>query len=242
MSLAEKVRVGIIGPSWWVNYWHLAALQNHPNAEIVAVCRMMYDKGYLAATDGNVSARLDAQRLLVTPSGVSKGHLRPDELIVTDMHGMALSAGPAPSSEMAMHLAAYETRPDVQAVVHAHPPRAIAFTVAGLPLPGRLLPEVVVSFGGAIPTVPYTTPTTREVPDGIRPYLVDHDVVMMEWHGAICLGHSVMDGYYKLEKLEHMCEVAMFAKQLGGWRELSDAQVAPLLEIRQRMGLGASAC
>lgn len=202
--------------------------------DIVSVCRHMYEKGFLAATDGNVSARL-GDRLLVTPSGVSKGHMAPHDLIVTDLEGNRLEGTSLPSSELAMHLAAYRARPEVQAVVHGHPPRAIAFTVAGVPLPARILPEVVVTLGGDIPTVPYTTPTTEEVPRALGPYFERHDAVMMEWHGAVCLGPDVWEAYYKLEKLEHLCEVGLFAQQLGGWRELSEAQLGPLMAIRARM-------
>jgi L-fuculose-phosphate aldolase len=207
---------------------------------IVDVCRRMYEKGFLAATDGNVSARL-GDRLFVTPSGISKGHMAPEQLIVTDLSGRVLEGEARPSSELAMHLAAYRARPDVQAVVHAHPPRAIAFTVAGVPIPGRVLPEVVVTLGGEIPTVPYTTPTTEEVPQALGPYFERHDAVMMEWHGAVCLGPDVWDAYYKLEKLEHLCEVALFAQQLGGWRELSERQLGPLMDIRARMHQGQGA-
>ena len=106
---------------------------------------------------------------------------------------------------------------------------------AGVPIPGKVLPEVVVALGGEVPTVPYTTPTTEEVPQALSPYFERHDVVMMEWHGAVCLGPNAWDAYYKLEKLEHLCEVAMFAQQLGGWRELSEAQMAPLLAMREKM-------
>jgi L-fuculose-phosphate aldolase len=200
---------------------------------IVDVCRAMYEKGFLAATDGNVSVRLGS-RIVVTPTGVAKGRLAPEDLIVTDMAGRVRGSGAA-SSEMALHTEAYARRPDIGAVVHGHPPRAIAYTVAGRPIPGRLLPEVVVSFGGEVPTVPYTTPTTPEVPAALGPVLARHDVVMMEWHGAVCLGPDVWDAYHKLEKLEHLCEVALFAEQLGGGRLLSDAQVAPLLAMHHAM-------
>ncbi|MEB3329005.1 MAG: class II aldolase/adducin family protein [Candidatus Sericytochromatia bacterium] len=200
---------------------------------IVDVCRAMYAQGYLAATDGNVSIRLGS-RLLVTPTGVAKGRLAPEDLILTDLAGRVLGSGVA-SSEMALHTEAYARRPDIGAVVHGHPPRAIAFTVAGRPIPGRLLPEVVVAFGGEVPTVPYTTPTTPEVPAALGPALAGHDVVMMAWHGAVCLGPDVWDAYHKLEKLEHLCEVALLAEQLGGARMLSEAQVAPLMALHRRL-------
>lgn len=208
---------------------------------IVTVCARMYAKGFLAATDGNVSVRL-GERLVVTPSGVSKGHLKPEDMIVTDMQGRLLQGVGKPTSELMMHLCAYEARPDVRSVVHAHPPRAIAFTVAGQEIPGRMLPEVVVSLGGAIPTVPYTTPTTNEVPEAIRPFVAAHDVVMMAFHGAICLGEDPYEAYHKLEKLEHNCEVAMFARQLGTPQELTPEQIAPLLALRERMKAAAAGC
>lgn len=195
--------------------------------DIVEVCRAMHVKGFLAATDGNVSVRM-GERLLITPTGVSKGRLKPEDLVVTPLEGRA---DPRTSSELALHLCAYRVRPDIKAVVHGHPPRAIAFTVAGREIPGHLLPEVVVSFGGNVPTVPYTTPTTSEVPQALGPVLERHDVLMMAWHGAVCIGNDVWDSYYKLEKLEHLCEVALYAEQLGGGRLLSADQVKRLQEL-----------
>ena len=134
-----------------------------------------------------------------------------------------------------MHLAAYHARPEIGAVVHGHPPRAIAFTVAGVEIPGRMLPEVVVGLGGRIPTVPYSTPTTDEVPAALAPFLPGHDVMMMEFHGALCLGADPWDGYYKLEKLEHLCEVALYAQALGSPRLLSESQVQALLALKSGM-------
>ena len=197
---------------------------------IVKVCRRMYEKGFLAATDGNVSMRI-GDRLLVTPAGIAKGDAVEDDLIVTDLAGRKLAGRGEPSSEMAMHLRAYAERPEIGAVVHGHPPRAIAFTVAGVPIPGKLLPEVVVALGGEIPTVPYTTPTTAEVPEALGPYIARHDAVVMAWHGAVCVGADVWAAYHKLEKLEHLCEVAMYARQLGAARELSAEQLAALARL-----------
>lgn len=184
----------------------------------------MYVKGLLAATDGNVSVRLGDQ-ILITPTGVSKGRLKPEDLVVTPLSGRAAART---SSELELHLCAYQVRSTIRAVVHGHPPRAIAFTVAGREIPGHLLPEAVVSFGGSIPTVPYTTPTTSEVPKALAPVLEHHDVLMMAWHGAVCLGDDIWDAYHKLEKLEHLCEVALYAEQLGGARLLSGDQVERL--------------
>ncbi|MEB3284207.1 MAG: class II aldolase/adducin family protein [Candidatus Sericytochromatia bacterium] len=195
--------------------------------DIVEVCQAMHAKGFLAATDGNVSVRW-GDKVLITPTGVSKGRLKPEDILVTSLTGRATAGA---SSELSLHLCAYHARPDVQSVVHGHPPRAIAFTVAGREIPGLLLPEVVTTLGGEIPTIPYTTPTTEEVPTALGPVLGCHDVVMMAWHGAVCLGLNAWDAYYKLEKLEHLCEVALYAEQLGGARMLTSDQVSRLRSL-----------
>ncbi|HIC93570.1 MAG TPA: class II aldolase/adducin family protein, partial [Anaerolineae bacterium] len=144
--------------------------------EIVHVCRLMYERGYIVATEGNVSARLSEDRLLVTPSGLCKGLLSPDQLIVVDMGGRRIGPGPRPTTEMAMHLEAYRRRPDIGAVVHAHPPVALALSIAGLPLADRLLPEVIVTLG-SIPTTEYATPSTAEGAEAIKGLIRDHDAL-----------------------------------------------------------------
>ncbi|HSA24843.1 MAG TPA: class II aldolase/adducin family protein, partial [Myxococcota bacterium] len=151
--------------------------------ELVEYGRRLWLRGFVAANDGNLSVRLDGERVLTTPTGVSKGFMAPDDLLVTDLGGARVEGRGRPSSELPMHLEIYRGRPDVRAVVHAHPPVATAFAVAGIPLDQCLLPEMVVSLG-AIPIAPYGTPSTEEIPASIRPFVPRCDAVLLANHGA----------------------------------------------------------
>lgn len=213
-------------------------------ADIVEVCRRVYQKGFASASDGNVSIRLGENRILMTPSGLSKGFLCADQLIVTDLQGQRLPPfGEAnrdlrPSSESKMHLEAYRQRPDIGAVVHAHPPIAIACTLAGVSLARCILPEVVITLV-AIPTASYATPGTYDVPLSIRDLIRTHDALLLERHGALTVGKDVFDAYFKLEKVEHTAEVTLAARQLGRLRALPPEEVRKLQATRGAMGLGA---
>jgi L-fuculose-phosphate aldolase len=190
----------------------------------------------IVAADGNVSARLGPDRMLITPSGVCKGFLSPDDLIVTDMAGRPLRAGDKCSTEVAMHVACYQHRPDIQSVVHAHPPTAIAFSVAGRRLEPHVLPEVVVTLG-VVPTLPYTDPGSYEVPAAVGPAIEKAEAVILEFHGALAVGPSVMQAYFKLEKVEHAAHILLMAHQLGGIRTLSREAVSKLHETQRRQGI-----
>ena len=214
--------------------------------EIVRVSRLLWEKGFVAATDGNVSARLGRNRIIITPSGFSKGFIDPDQLIVTDMNGKILpsyeraSKGLRPSSEILLHLEAYRQRPDVQAVVHAHPPVTVAFTIAGVSLAQCLLPEVIVSLG-SIRTTAYATPASPEGPEVIRDLIRDHDALILDHHGAVTVGKSVFDAYLKMEKVEHTAAITMAARQLGDVNLLPQEEVRKLVAIRrQKLGLPAT--
>jgi L-fuculose-phosphate aldolase len=201
---------------------------------VVQVCRLLYAKNLISAVDGNVSVRLSEGLLLTTPSGVSKGLLRPEELVVTDLSGQMVSVGAdpsvgpslRPSSELRMHLEIYRQRADAQAVVHAHPPLATALTVAGVSLAPCLLPETLVNLG-TIVTAPYATPTTAQVPLAIRDLVPDHDALLLDRHGAVTMGSSLLDAYTKMEKVENAAQVLTTARLLGRVRPL------PLEEIRR---------
>jgi L-fuculose-phosphate aldolase len=190
----------------------------------------------IVAADGNVSARLGPDRMLITPSGVCKGFLDPADLIVTDMAGQPIRSGDKCSTEVAMHVACYKHRPDIQSVVHAHPPTAIAFSVAGRRLEPHVLPEVVVTLG-VVPTLPYTDPGSYEVPDAIGPAIETAEAVILEFHGAVAVGPSVMQAYFKLEKVEHAAHILLMAHQLGGIRTLSGDAVAKLHDTQKRAGI-----
>lgn len=214
--------------------------------EIVRVGRMLYAKDFLAASDGNVSARLDGGRFLITPSGLHKGFLEPEQLVVVDENGRRVDAGtPAnrdlkPTSELPMHLEAYRQRPDVQAVVHAHPPIAVSLTIANVPLDEYLLPESIV-FLGQIPTAPYSTPSTAENAAAIRTLITHHDGIMLERHGSLTVGRTVMEAFMRLETLEQHARIAFMTTQLGNRRPLEPEKVETLLAMRRAMGLARDA-
>lgn len=181
--------------------------------DLIEVCRALERKGFIAATDGNVSCRLQDDRLLVTPSGKAKGELKPIDLLVTDLEGLPVSGSGRPSTEIRMHLLVYSRRPDVGAVVHAHPPLLTALTLAGIPFAAEALPEVWLTIG-PVPTAPYATPSTEEVPDSIGPFIDSHQAILMERHGSLTVGRNLSEAYMRLEKLEHAAHTLYFAHQL----------------------------
>jgi L-fuculose-phosphate aldolase len=174
--------------------------EDEARRQIVEVCSRIYARGWITATDGNVSILLGPDRVLATPTGVNKGTLKEADLIVTDMSGTKIKGTRPPSSELRMHLAAYESRPDVRGVVHAHPTNCIAFSLAGVSLAQCLLPEIVFTFG-SIPTTAYTTPTTEEVPREIKKWLKDFDAMILDRHGSLTVGADVFAAYDKLERM-----------------------------------------
>lgn len=202
--------------------------------QLVEVCRQLYAKELIVATDGNVSARLGSDRFLTTPSGVCKGHLSPEMLVVVDGEGRRLEGELKPSSEFGMHQAIYAVRPDIEAIVHAHPPTATAFSVAGVSLEAPILTEVVLTLG-TIPTTPYATPGTPEVAEAVRTVARTHDAFILDHHGAVSVGRSLFEAYYRMETVEQTAKVHLMAHQLGGIRPLGAAQVAGLEEIRRKM-------
>jgi L-fuculose-phosphate aldolase len=212
--------------------------EHEQRQELVRVGRLLWERGYVAATDGNLSVRLGTDRLLVTASGVSKGFLSADDLVVIDINGEEVAAyrgqGQRPSSEILMHLEAYRQRPDVNAVVHAHPPLATAFSIAGVSLARCVIPEVVVTLGG-IPTTDYATPGTGEVPGSIREAIRDHDALILDHHGSLTVGQTLWEAYLRLEKVEHTAQITLAAQQLGQVRMLSPEAVQKLSEKRREL-------
>lgn len=200
----------------------------------VAICdagRRLHARGLVAATDGNISARLAPNRFLVTPSGVPKSDLRPELLVVADDSGARVAGGGRVSSEFLTHLAAYEARPDAQAVVHAHPPHAVALTLAGLGMADPILPELVMGLG-AVPTAPYATPGTPEGADAVREVIRDAEAILMDRHGSLAVGRTVLEAYLKTEKLEHAAETLLRAHLLGAPAPLDADQLARIAAAR----------
>ena len=204
--------------------------------DIVEAGRRVFNQGYVASNDGNISCRFEEDRILTTPTGMSKGFLKIEDLCVVDMDGKLVSGQKRPSSEIGMHIFLYRQRPDMRAVVHAHPPTATGFAVAGIPLSACVLPEVIITLG-SIPIVDYGTPGGPEISEPIKKYVKDYDAYLLENHGATTIGTDVMNAYYKMETMEHFAKILFVAKQLGGFNELNSEQVAKLIAIRDRMGL-----
>jgi L-fuculose-phosphate aldolase len=192
--------------------------------DLVEVCRRLHERRLIGAGEGNVSCRLGSGRLLVTPSGVGKGYLRPSDLLVVDLAGKVVRGRGRPSTELRMHLAAYVARPDAGAVVHAHPVTAVAFTVAGRPPPNDLLPEAVLVLG-RVAVAPFATPGTDEVPASLEPLWGTSDVILLERHGALALGGGLLQALDRMETLERVCEVAARALALGRCEPMPAAAV-----------------
>ncbi|RJR46062.1 MAG: class II aldolase/adducin family protein [Deltaproteobacteria bacterium] len=206
--------------------------------DIVCISRMLHRKNYLAATDGNVSVR-QGDLVFVTPSGVNKGLMESYQVLTVDLEGKLLGGEGKPTSEIRMHLLAYQLRPDVQAVVHAHLPYATACTLAGIDLLEPILPEVVITLGG-IPTAPYATPSTEEVPESVRPFVKEYDAILLSRHGAMTMGKDVTDAYNKMEKLEHTARVVLAARLQGPLPPLPEAEVEKLRRLREEYKRGGS--
>ncbi len=214
-----------------------AADRHRAAMELVDVCKQMHARGYIVAGDGNVSVRLGPRRMLVTPSGARKAHMRPDDMVLCDLDGAPVRGerGRA-SSEIPMHVAIYAERPDVNAIVHAHPPCAVAHTVAGVSLQQPLLPEAFCELG-AVKTIPYTTPTTEQVPAALRDPIRSSCALIMERHGSITTGPTLGKAYDRLEILEHTARISMMSRAMAPGR-VSGLDDRQLDELRVFLGCG----
>ncbi len=197
--------------------------------DMCRIGRLIYERGFIAATDGNLSVRLDDEQILCTPSGLCKGFLEPSDLVVVDFDLKVLKGAGQASTEILMHLGAYRARPEVRAVVHAHPPTAVAFSIGGRSeaLSGAFLPEVVYTLG-AIPTARYATPGTADVPASLEPYWAKCDAIILDRHGSITVGETLLEAYLKLDKVEHAAKVTFMAALLGTPRPLPAKEVEKL--------------
>ncbi len=201
--------------------------------EICDVCHKMWQLGWVAANDGNVSVRLDDGRIIATPTGISKSFITPEKLVILDESGNILEAneGYRPSSEIKMHLKCYEKRNDVNGVIHAHPPGATGFAVAHKAMDMYNMIEDVAVIG-SVPLTPYGTPSTVEVPNAIEPYLEEHDVMLLENHGALAVGEDVLTAYYRMESLELWAKITINAVILGGSFDISKENIDKLINLR----------
>ncbi len=200
--------------------------------------KRIYDRGMVAANDGNISVKIGENEFLCTPTGVSKGFMTPEYICKVDAEGKVIQANPGfkPSSEIKMHMRVYKNRPDVKSVVHAHPVYATGFAIAGIPLTQPIMPEAVIALG-CVPIAEYGTPSTNEIPDHVEKYLQSFDAVLLENHGALTYSDSLLNAYHKMESVEFYAKLLYISKQLGGPKELSHDQVEKLYEIRRKFGL-----
>lgn len=204
--------------------------------QIVHYSHKVHAGGYVSATDGNLSVRLDADHVLITPSSLRKEDMTVDAPLVINMDGEPVADTRRPSTEHKVHLEAYRQRPDVQAVIHAHPPKAIAFTIANAPLDTCVLPEVVVTLG-EVPIAPYAAPSTEALPESMRDLIRGSDALMLARHGSVTVGTDLSDAFKKLEKLEHNAEILIWARILGGATPFSGDQLSELQGLREFYGI-----
>lgn len=199
--------------------------------EIVKVCKNLYKQGFFPGTSGNVSVELGSAELLITPSGVNKEELSQDKIIKINFQGEQISGKGRISSEVKMHLAVYKSRPDVKAIVHAHPSFATGFAAAGIPLDQQVLPEAILVLG-KVPLVEYGTPSTHEVPESLKKYLSEHNVFLLANHGALSLGENLPQAVHRMETLELFAKVILIARLLGGEKLLTQEQLDKLAKFK----------
>ena len=202
--------------------------------QICDVCHKMWQLGWVAANDGNISVKMEDGTFWITPSGISKSFITPEKLIRVNeaMEKLEGAEGLVPSSEIKMHMRCYQEREDVGAVVHAHPPTATGYAVANKPLDEYSMIETVIAIG-SVPVTPFGTPSTYEVPEAIAPYLAQHDVLLLQNHGALTVGCDLITAYYRMETLELFAKISLNAHLLGGAQEIPRNKIDQLLELRE---------
>ncbi len=212
------------------------ANESQLRADIVQIGRYAWEKGWVAANDGNISVRLDEQRILCTPTGVSKGMMHVDDLIVCDLEGNRIEGKRERTSEIMMHCTVYQMRPDIRSVVHFHPPHSTGFAVAGRALNEAILPEVILLLG-CVPLAAYGLPGTPALSDSLKPYIPSYDAILMGNHGVVCYASDLWKAYFRMETVEHTAKIALVAESLGGAKVLPRQEVAKLFDSRSRYGI-----
>jgi L-fuculose-phosphate aldolase len=210
--------------------------------EIVRYGRMLHQRGFVAAMDGNLSVRLKHDRILVTPTGLSKGAMKVPDMVIVDLNGKKVAGRRNVTSEIGMHLLIYRTRPDIQAIVHAHPPTATGFAAAGIPLTEPLVCEVVMGLG-CIPLARYGTPGTSELAQTLEPFVPGYDAILMSNHGVVAYGDTLEHAYMKMETVEHFAQIALVTHLLGRQQPLKEIDIEKLLMARTKyFGAKIAAC
>ena len=208
--------------------------EQNARREIIEIGRLLYERGYVVSSDGNLSVRLPDGRIIATPTQVSKGRMTEEALAVTDLEGKHLNERRA-SSELKMHLLIYRERHDVRAVCHAHPAHSTAFAVAGLSIDEPILSEVILALG-CVPLAAYGTPSTDELTDAMRPLVKHHNALLMANHGAVAYGENLWQAFDRLETMEHTARITILARTLGGSRKLPADAIEKLIKVREQAG------
>jgi L-fuculose-phosphate aldolase len=203
--------------------------------QICEIGRRVYNRGFAAANDGNITVRLNEREFLCTPTMVSKGYMKPDDICKVDLTGKQLAGSRKRTSEVLLHLTVYKVRPDVGAVVHCHPPHATAFAVAHEPIPKCILPEVEV-FLGEVPVARYETPGGQKFADTIAPYVKDCNTIILANHGTVSFGPNLENAYFNTEIIDAYCRILILARQLGRINFFSEEQTRELLALKKRLG------
>jgi L-fuculose-phosphate aldolase len=215
---------------------HMVKSEQQHREEVVQTGRMMYERGWIAGTDGNISVLLDPDRILATPTGISKRRMKPEDLLICDSSGNKVKGERERTTEMAMHVAIYQNRPDIRAVVHAHPPIATGFAVAGRALNLGVMPELIVSLG-SVPLAEYGIPGTPALVEGMLPFVRKFDAILLANHGAVAYGPDIYQAFARMETIEHLARITLVAELLGGPKLLPKAEVEKLFEARRRYGI-----
>jgi L-fuculose-phosphate aldolase len=208
--------------------------------DLLRICHLVYQKGWVAMNDGNISIRLEDDRILCTPTAISKGFIEADDLIICDCSGKKMEGRRESTSEIAMHLIVYSLRPDVRSVVHAHPPTATGFAAAGRALDIALLPEIVIQLG-AVPLAAYGLPGTPALSDGMLPYIPSYDAMLLENHGCTAYGRDVWEAFFRMEMVEHFARIMLAAEMAGGAKALPREEVEKLFAARARYNVSSKA-
>jgi len=201
--------------------------------EIVAFGKLLHDRGFVAAMDGNLSVRLDEERILATPTAMSKGRMNTSDLVIVDREGARIKGRRNVSSEIGMHLLIYDLRPDVRGIVHAHPPTATGFAAAGMALNEPLVCEVVIGLG-SIPLAKYGTPGTPELTDALAPLIPDYDAILMSNHGVVAFSDTLEHAFMKMETVEHFAQIMLVTQLLGRQQPLGNAELEKLMLARSK--------
>lgn len=201
--------------------------------EICEFGKRIWQMGMVAGNDGNISIKVDENLILITPTGVSKGFMTPEMIVLVDQNGKLIEGDLKPSSEVSMHLGIHRERKDVYAVVHTHAAFATSFAVAGNKLDKKILPEAIIFFG-EVPVVEYGTTSTNELRDNVLKYINSHDALLLQNHGALTVGNNLENAYFKMEALEHYAKISLISELLGGAKELDNKRFAELMKIRKK--------